>query len=774
MQYWVEKTYSNGRGGSELQIGKAIWSPQRASGGQDFYQLMRQVQPGDLVFHLVDRIKITGVSIVSSNLDDAFLTPEGTKWPAGNPGYKFTLSEYTEINPPFLRGEFLDNEYIREELIDILNNNTHLFYKRNLDLNQGGYITIAPVSLVKLWDKVYFSSRKSHIPLIENSMHAIDSNDSEGLADQLIGPRYWWLNSHDSLQTTPVGGKIKLTYYTGNTNRSGNKTKRRMANAFTAVKVGDILIGYATTPDKKIIAECKITQPLHGPEFEESIEYEKISSLENPISRDRLMAIPLIRNCAPLKSNTGSLYELKPEEYKVIKCLIDGKPVPEQYLESALPKEGNPYLEGGGLVFQRSEVKPFKPLSRFEHNHCSEFSEILKKIKFFSNENLADRFIKSLLTKPFVILTGNSGTGKTKIAELLAAWLSGGDKSRSALVAVGADWTDNRNVLGFVNHMSSMNDDEGSPLYNSTAVMDLLLEAIKPSNKQKPYFIILDEMNLSHVERYFSDFLSCMESNEDKGLMVHRLGGYLSRYLDSSADVPGEIALPSNVFVIGTVNVDETTYMFSPKVLDRSNVIEFQVPNSATSKFLESGAERVHEMVFAPEDYAEGFLSLSLDARFSIKSFNLYSAAAEKGGHAEQQLAKCKQTISEIFQILEKRHLEFGFRTMTEIMRYLTVDYELSKDRQNWEGIKAMDDQILQKILPKIHGSKRKIGVMLAALALYCEKGNFIDAISLLEKETKINNFKPSKEGALFINSHRKLCAMIETINRDQFVSFIQ
>ena len=102
-------------------------------------------------------------------------------------------------------------------------------------------------------------------------------------------------------------------------------------------------------------------------------------------------------------------------------------------------------------------------------------------------------------------------------------------------------------------------------------LLDLILESSKIENSNKPYFLILDEMNLSHVERYFADFLSAMESNEL--ISLHKSDD--ENYKDDVVIVPKSIELPNNLFVIGTVNIDETTYMFSPKVLDRANVIEF-------------------------------------------------------------------------------------------------------------------------------------------------------------------------------------------------------
>ena len=94
-------------------------------------------------------------------------------------------------------------------------------------------------------------------------------------------------------------------------------------------------------------------------------------------------------------------------------------------------------------------------------------------------------------------------------------------------------------------------------VYQSTPAYELIKNA--EDDSENPYFLILDEMNLSHVERYFADFLSAIESGEEIPLYGNN----------------DKLTLPDNLFIIGTVNVDETTYMFSPKVLDRANTIEF-------------------------------------------------------------------------------------------------------------------------------------------------------------------------------------------------------
>lgn len=114
----------------------------------------------------------------------------------------------------------------------------------------------------------------------------------------------------------------------------------------------------------------------------------------------------------------------------------------------------------------------------------------------------------------------------------------------------------------------------------------------------------------------------------------------------------------------------------------------------------------------------------------------------------------------------------------SEILRYLAVDCELTSDKTKWDWQAAMDAQILQKILPKLHGSKRKVGALLNALSKYCETGDLSAAEKLLSEGTgaEFNNGAEDAPNvnARFMASHSKLREMIEILNRDQFVSFIQ
>jgi 5-methylcytosine-specific restriction protein B len=410
-------------------------------------------------------------------------------------------------------------------------------------------------------------------------------------------------------------------------------------------------------------------------------------------------------------------------------------------------------------------ITPAKPVEVLQS-----FDLCVNKSGFNFHRDVFSGFFTALISKPFTILTGASGTGKTKIAELLSHHLSDEAESSYAIVPVGADWTDNRNVLGFVNHLRDDGSGTEQPIFQSTKVLDLLLNA--DQNPNYPHFLILDEMNLSHVERYFSDFLSVMEQNNGE-LKLHSEGDRkLRRFKDDAVKVPQALAYPKNLFVIGTVNIDETTYMFSPKVLDRANVIEFTVSAEDIGAFL-TEPKAYQEIEQAKEGIAEGFLDLARKAQDSDWE-QLPSAPAKL----------IADHLLDLFTILKAGRFEFAYRTAKEVNTYLRVCRHLSEDAAAWDGgewAKNLDDQVLQKLLPKLHGSMSRIGGLLAALANYCHSGEYKapeNHSGASQQNQSRNQLEEASKlivkDAKFPRSLEKLQAMIHTLRDEQFVSFIQ
>lgn len=314
------------------------------------------------------------------------------------------------------------------------------------------------------------------------------------------------------------------------------------------------------------------------------------------------------------------------------------------------------------------------------------------------DSDFTNRYITSLLTKPFVILTGNSGTGKTRIAKHFSQYLEKViDGNRNWLIVpVGADWTDNTKILGFYNPLEER--------YVSTPILDFILQAMK--NPGLPYFLILDEMNLSHVERYFSDFLSAMESDEE--IPLYKLSENKANYVENNMAIPEKIRLPKNLFVTGTVNIDETTYMFSPKVLDRSNVVEFKPQKKDVLELILVDRE-AKNIVTAGAGIAEGFMDLANIIRTGICNVE------------KSKLESVKDFLNSLYDILQESRFEFAYRTVKEIRQYFAASFELQK--KDFDITKTMDEQIVQKILPKIYGDKKQIGVLLDTLKEKCQIG---------------------------------------------------
>lgn len=308
-------------------------------------------------------------------------------------------------------------------------------------------------------------------------------------------------------------------------------------------------------------------------------------------------------------------------------------------------------------------------------------------------KDLLTRFISSLLAKRFLILTGLSGSGKTKIAHAFAAWISESEQQYS-LVAVGADWTTNESVVGYQDALQ-----DGIYRKPSNGALDLILRA--ESDATRPYFLILDEMNLSHVERYFADILSAIESGGE--IALHSAVESLKASEGDPLPVPPKIRLPDNLFIVGTVNVDETTYMFSPKVLDRANVIEFRATANDIAAFLDAPT-KVELDALAGKGAAFG-------PAFVAEA----SADAQLGGATATDL---KARLTEIFGALAPIGAEFGYRTAYEITRFTHFHAKLTGS--GWQFKDALDAQVLQKLLPKLHGSERRLGPVLKALETFC------------------------------------------------------
>jgi|GEM_PF-6959755 len=419
--------------------------------------------------------------------------------------------------------------------------------------------------------------------------------------------------------------------------------------------------------------------------------------------------------------------------------------------------------------------------------------EYCEKRGFSFAPELIARYIAAFLTKPFVILAGVSGTGKSKLSELVAEFYSrkasapknpaaatgpsgslptgtdfvfqeaigDADPTRFALVAVRPDWIDNQSVFGFVNPITQA--------YESTQALDLILRAqqalVLSQDKAKSprYFMLLDEMNLAKVEHYFSDWLACSESRRylpdgsiaQQSISLHRSADGLSALVrdgdghDVSLVIPKSLDLPTNLVVTGTVNVDETTYGISPKVLDRAMVLEFDEVDldrlRGTSASIPTGDFRF------PDDLPEFRLPTADDYK------NIPQAT--------------HQHLEAINSILERARLHFGYRSAAEMARFMTIYNgflpELVAPNADEQWLRALDIAVLQKVLPRLQGNRAKLEGALVSLCAYLR-----DAVITADLATT-TPFDPTATAAL-PKSYRRALDMLESLRDFGFVSFFK
>lgn len=273
----------------------------------------------------------------------------------------------------------------------------------------------------------------------------------------------------------------------------------------------------------------------------------------------------------------------------------------------------------------------------------------------------------------FVVLSGLSGAGKTQLAMRYAAalWSREGTNPNDGicLLPVQPGWHDPTSLLGYVNPLSA-------DQYVQTRFLDFLLDAAR--DPERPYTLILDEMNLSHPEQYLAPLLSAMET-----------GGRIELHTQSDDidEIPGSVPYPSNLLIIGTVNMDETTHGLSDKVLDRASVIEFWEIDT---------------------DRFPGWQSSTLST---------------------QQCERLKILMKDLSAALSPARLHFGWRTIGDVIGYVRA----ALDGGEIAFDEAVDHAVYAKILPKLRGED---GPLLQKALIECR--SVLLGQSLTQSATKV------------------------------------
>lgn len=352
------------------------------------------------------------------------------------------------------------------------------------------------------------------------------------------------------------------------------------------------------------------------------------------------------------------------------------------------------------------------------------YSYIKSKGFYYPKEEVINLFL-SLKTKPFVILSGISGTGKTKMVQWFAESLGANEKNgQFTLIPVRPDWSDGSDLLGYVDIKGDFK--EGP-----------LTKAIRAAQQHPdlPYFVLLDEMNLARVEYYFSDILSVMESRRWED------GKVVSSTLLSEEIAKEVITLPNNLYVIGTVNMDETTHPFSKKVLDRANTIEFNRVELDNLSFLQD-LEEIDPIVIGHRQLSTKYLHLK----------DLYKVDTEIIDKVTSELVRINKSLQLI-------NAHIGYRVRDEICFYLA--YNKEGDLMTFE--EAFDHCILQKILPRLSGSDSRIDQLLRELYLIFTNTEF---------QEDVEDIQLDEQGASYPKSALKVIEMLRRLKADGFTSF--
>lgn len=357
-------------------------------------------------------------------------------------------------------------------------------------------------------------------------------------------------------------------------------------------------------------------------------------------------------------------------------------------------------------------------------------------------------YITAIKSKPFLLLAGISGTGKSRIVRELAraCWDEGTDEYKAQkpknfqMVQVKPNWHDSSDLIGYVSRVS------GKAEFVAGEFLKFIAKAWE--NTETPYFLCLDEMNLAPVEQYFAEYLSVIESrksHEDGTVTTDPIVEKadeewyfnLTASLTSDEDIRKQfneqgICIPQNLIVVGTVNMDETTFSFSRKVLDRAMTIEMNEVD------LHGGLTERNEPI--------GKLDKAELIGYAVDGVDVYAANKEV----------CETVLTyldAVNSVLEGTPFKIAYRTRNEFLLYVVNNLPYKKGEndeelpQGYVVARALDEITSMKVLSRIEGDDTKVSdKLLDSLTETIEEGlrevsgdgNTVKSISLAKlKEMK-------------------------------------
>ena len=320
-------------------------------------------------------------------------------------------------------------------------------------------------------------------------------------------------------------------------------------------------------------------------------------------------------------------------------------------------------------------------------------------------------YITAIKSKPFLLLAGISGTGKSRIVRELAraCWEEGSEEFKALkprnfeMVQVKPNWHDSSELIGYVSRIDGVR-------YVVGPFLRFMVKAIRDPNT--PYFLCLDEMNLAPVEQYFAEYLSVVESRkrqDDGSITTDPIIDYSNteeykslidqlfsddeelrkEYL--TEDSGRRLSIPNNLIVVGTVNMDETTFSFSRKVLDRAMTIEMNEVD------LEGGLDSRHEKI--------GKLGASELIGTAVEGVDVYAIHKDVCDTAIAYLQK-------VNNVLEGIPFKIAYRTRNEVLLYVVNNLpyaDIEELKQDYVIARALDEITNMKILSRIEGDESKV-----------------------------------------------------------------
>lgn len=343
--------------------------------------------------------------------------------------------------------------------------------------------------------------------------------------------------------------------------------------------------------------------------------------------------------------------------------------------------------------------------------------------------------LTAMRTKPFLLLAGISGTGKSRIVKQMAfescpdipALRS--DKTAPGnyeLIEVKPNWHDSSELLGYESEI-------GGPHYVVTPFVRFLVKAMRYPDV--PFFVCMDEMNLAPVEQYFAEFLSVLESRKllsdgtitseplIKADIFSKYADQLHRDLDITDTETYKavydrlkndgLRLPSNLIVVGTVNMDETTHQFSRKVIDRAMTIEMNIEDAETpfKNFFERG-DALH--YYDNPQPKELFLPKVVQASEALSILS-----AEDAAYLKENVPGLLHSLN---SALNGTPFKIAYRVQNELILYFFSLREENPDEAAEALLaQAMDAILMMKVLPRIEGDEDLLDKPLNALAQFTE-----------------------------------------------------